>query len=306
MRDDIIARLRLRKPEIHVSGLDRRNLFLEVAHCPDEDYRWRRLTALLDEAQRPGIIYVATRRAAEELAERLTKAGYSADFYHGGMAGGVREQRHEDFTDDKVDIMVATSAFGMGIDKAEHPLGRARRPARLAGQLLAGDRPGRPRRRARPGRCCSGGPRTRRSSGSSAAARPTWWSCASWPRRCAPARDQDRAEGDDRPRARASSASCSGLLEQVGAAIPAPATRSPCRCFAPLPAAAAEAAVAEHERQQVVQRSRTDMMRALRRDPGLPHADPAGVLRRGAEPSRAGTATTASTAPRRSRSAEVG
>src|SRR5690349_19315823 len=109
IREDIINRLHLHKPEIHVSGLDRRNLFLEVAYCPDEDYRWRRLTALLDEVERPGIIYVATRRAAEELAERLTAAGYSAAFYHGGMAGGAREQAHEDFSDDKVDIMVATS-----------------------------------------------------------------------------------------------------------------------------------------------------------------------------------------------------
>jgi ATP-dependent DNA helicase RecQ len=117
VRDDIIARLQLRKPEIHVSGLDRRNLFLEVAYCPDEDYRWRNLTALLDQAERPGIVYVATRRAAEELAERLTEAGYPADFYHGGMAAGAREQRHEAFTEDKIPIMVATSAFGMGIDK---------------------------------------------------------------------------------------------------------------------------------------------------------------------------------------------
>src|SRR3954454_12967860 len=57
IREDIINRLHLRKPEIHVSGLDRRNLFLEVAYCPDEDYRWRRLTTLLDETARPGIVY---------------------------------------------------------------------------------------------------------------------------------------------------------------------------------------------------------------------------------------------------------
>src|SRR3954454_2686647 len=80
VRDDIIARLQLDKPEIHISGLDRPNLFLEVAYCPDEDYRWRRLTALLDEGGRPGIVYVATRRTAEELATRLQQAGYRADF----------------------------------------------------------------------------------------------------------------------------------------------------------------------------------------------------------------------------------
>src|SRR3954454_18108939 len=118
VRDDIIARLRLRSPEILVSQLDRRNLFLEVAYCPDESYRWRRLTALLDEAGSPGIVYVATRRAAEDLAARLTETGYRAEHYHGGMAAGPREQRHEDFLADKIDIMVATSAFGMGIDKS--------------------------------------------------------------------------------------------------------------------------------------------------------------------------------------------
>ena len=58
-----------------------------------------------------------TRRAAEELAERLTAAGFPARSYHGGMAGGPREQRHEEFLADEVPIMVATSAFGMGIDK---------------------------------------------------------------------------------------------------------------------------------------------------------------------------------------------
>src|SRR5690242_13969727 len=118
VREDIIARLGLKDPEVHVSGLDRPNLFLEVAYCPDEAYRWRRLTALIDAVERPGIVYVATRRAAEELAERLGEAGYNATFYHGGLAAGVREERQEDFAADKVDIMVATSAFGMGIDKA--------------------------------------------------------------------------------------------------------------------------------------------------------------------------------------------
>src|ERR1041384_809276 len=85
VRDDIIERLHLNNPEIHVSGLDRKNLFLEVAYCPDENYRWRKLTALLDSAPGAGIIYVATRRTAEELAAKLTDAGYPAEFYHGGM-----------------------------------------------------------------------------------------------------------------------------------------------------------------------------------------------------------------------------
>lgn len=119
VRDDIIARLGLRKPTVLVSGLDRPNLFLEVAHCPTEELRWRRLLALLQQDPGQGIVYVPTRRKAEELATRLTAAGYKADHYHGGMAGGAREQLHEAFISGEVPIMVATSAFGMGIDKPD-------------------------------------------------------------------------------------------------------------------------------------------------------------------------------------------
>ncbi|EWM64540.1 DNA topoisomerase III/ATP-dependent DNA helicase, RecQ family [Micromonospora sp. M42] len=108
VRDDIIARLRLREPEVVVSGLDRPNLFLEVAHCPTDDYRWRRLIALLRDDERPGIIYVPTRRAAEELAERLTGAGFPAEFYPAACPPRARHELHEASLADRVPIMVAT------------------------------------------------------------------------------------------------------------------------------------------------------------------------------------------------------
>jgi ATP-dependent DNA helicase RecQ len=117
VRDDIIARLGLERPKVIINGLDRPNLFLEATNCPTEDYRWRRLQALLSEGETPGIVYVPTRRGAEELAERLRDAGHKAAHYHGGMAAGARETLHEEFLADQVPIMVATSAFGMGIDK---------------------------------------------------------------------------------------------------------------------------------------------------------------------------------------------
>jgi ATP-dependent DNA helicase RecQ len=177
VRDDIIARLRLRDPLVGVSELDRPNLFLEVAHCPDEEYRWRRLLALLQEGERPGIVYVPTRRAAEELGERLSAAGYAAAAYHGGMAGGVRERRHEDFLAGRVPVMVATSAFGMGIDKPDiRWVATSRRSAAPDGTAR------------RPGRCCCGGPRTWGCNASSPAGRRTRRSCATWPPCCAPAR----------------------------------------------------------------------------------------------------------------------
>jgi ATP-dependent DNA helicase RecQ len=262
VRDDIIARLQLRKPEIHVSGLDRRNLFLEVAYCPDEDYRWRNLTALLDQAERPGIVYVATRRAAEELAERLTEAGYPADFYHGGMAAGAREQRHEAFTEDKIPIMVATSAFGMGIDKPNirwvahvalpdspdsyfQEIGRAGRDDEPARALLlwraedegiqryfTGGAPD-PAELRELAAVLRTGPQTKTALKEKTGLGP-------------------RKLG-----------SMLALLEQVGAARAGDRNKWTVPVFAPLPAAAAEAAVAEHERQQTIQRSRTDMMRGF-------------------------------------------
>ena len=262
VRDDIIARLHLNKPEIHVSGLDRPNLFLEVAYCPDEDYRWRRLTALLDSERGPGIIYVATRRAAEELADRLSKAGYAADFYHGGMPGGAREQRHEDFSNDKIGIMVATSAFGMGIDKAN---------IRWVAHMALPDSPdsyfqeiGRAGRDGEPARALL-----------------LWRSEDEAIQRFFQGGSPDLVEMRELAAALRTGPQTKtalkeltglgprkigqflGLLEQVGAAVSSAGNRMTVPIFAPLPAAAAEAAVAEHERQQVVQRSRTDMMRAF-------------------------------------------
>jgi ATP-dependent DNA helicase RecQ len=262
VREDIIARLQLKRPEIHVSGLDRSNLFLEVAYCPDEDYRWRRLTALLDQGRMPGIVYVATRRAAEELTERLVTDGYNAAFYHGGMAGGAREQAHEDFTDDKIDIMVATSAFGMGIDKPNirwvahvalpdspdsyfQEIGRAGRDGAPAQALLLwrsedeaiqrffnGGAPD-PVELRELAAALRSGPRTRKELAASTGLGP-------------------RKLG-----------AYLGLLEQVGAAISGHGNKTTVPLFAPLPAAAADLAVREHERQQIVTRSRTDMMRGF-------------------------------------------
>jgi ATP-dependent DNA helicase RecQ len=261
IREDIVNRLDLRNPEIHVSGLDRENLFLEVAYCADEDYRWRRLTKLLDETERPGIIYVATRRAAEELSARLTTAGYNATFYHGGLAGSAREQAHEAFLDDKVDIMVATSAFGMGIDKPN---------IRWVAHVALPDSPdsyfqeiGRMGRDGEPSRALllwraedeaiqrffTGGAPDELEIRELAAAL-----------RAGPA--TKTALKDQTGLGPRKLGQLLGLLEQVGAAVAGSSNKWTVPVFAPLPAAAAAAAIVEHERQQVVQRSRTDMMRA--------------------------------------------
>jgi ATP-dependent DNA helicase RecQ len=262
VRDDIIARLGLGKPEIHVSGLDRRNLFLEVAYCPDETYRWRRLTALLDSNPGPGIVYVATRKTAEELAERLQTAGYHAEFYHGGMAAGPREQRHEDFTADKIDIMVATSAFGMGIDKPNirwvahvalpdspdsyfQEIGRAGRDGEPAQALLLWRSEDEAIQRFFNG----GSPDVDELRELAAALR-------SGPQTKTKLKELTGLG----PR---KLGQYLGLLEKVGAAVAGAGNKTTVPVIAPLPAAAAQAAADEHERQQMVTRSRTDMMRGF-------------------------------------------
>ncbi|MFF5078913.1 RecQ family ATP-dependent DNA helicase [Actinoplanes sp. NPDC000266] len=262
VREDIIERLHLNKPEIHVSGLDRRNLFLEAAYCPDENYRWRKLTALLDAAARPGIIYVPTRRASEELAEKLTEAGYPAEFYHGGMAGGAREQKHEDFTNDKVEIMVATSAFGMGIDKPNirwvahmalpdspdsyfQEIGRAGRDDDPAQALLLWRAEDEAIQRFFNG----GAPDEKELRELAAAVRS------------GPATKAELKEKTGLGPRKLSA--YLALLEEVGAAVTGRGNRITVPVFAPLPAAAATAALKVHERQQTLDSSRTDMMRGF-------------------------------------------
>ncbi|OLB78422.1 MAG: recombinase RecQ [Actinobacteria bacterium 13_2_20CM_2_71_6] len=119
VREDIVERLGLRDPKVVVGALDRPNLFLTAVHCPTEELRWQRLLACLAEVSGQGIVYTPTRRGTEELAERLSAAGYEARGYHGGLAAGERTRLHQDFLADKVPVMVATSAFGMGIDKSD-------------------------------------------------------------------------------------------------------------------------------------------------------------------------------------------
>ena len=262
VREDIIARLRLRRPEVVISGLDRPNLFLEVAYCPDDDYRWRRLVGLLREDKRPGIIYVPTRRAAEELAQRLTDAGFPSQYFHGGMATNARNELHEAFLADQVPIMVATSAFGMGIDKPNiawvvhmalpdspdsyfQEIGRAGRdgePARVLLLWRAED--------VGLQRYFSGGLPDENELRDLAAL----------------LRKQPRTKKELRelsglgPRKLGQYLS---LLEQVGAAEPRPKQHIGAPRYAPKPAESGRAALAEAERQQAVTRSRTDMMRAF-------------------------------------------
>ncbi|GGI08532.1 RecQ family ATP-dependent DNA helicase [Egicoccus halophilus] len=117
VRQEIVERLSLRDPNLVIRGFDRPNIFLEVRRTHDEDVHRR---AVIDEVaggELPGIVYVATRREAERYAADLRVAGLRADHYHGAMSKDERNASHRAFLADELDVVVATPAFGMGIDK---------------------------------------------------------------------------------------------------------------------------------------------------------------------------------------------
>jgi ATP-dependent DNA helicase RecQ len=119
VRDDVAASLRLGDDvERIVGSFDRPNLRLAATRVPDDDARRRRLLSLLRPYRGPSLVYVPTRSAAERWTRSLWNAGVQALPYHAGLEHSVRRQVQEDFLADGVECVVATCAFGMGIDKA--------------------------------------------------------------------------------------------------------------------------------------------------------------------------------------------
>jgi ATP-dependent DNA helicase RecQ len=116
VREDILAQLALKDPKILVSGFDRPNLFFDIKNPKDKFAAL--LSFLSDKKNRSGIVYCATRAAAEEVSENLNQNGYNASRYHAGLSDTERHTNQDDFLHDRVQIMVATNAFGMGIDKS--------------------------------------------------------------------------------------------------------------------------------------------------------------------------------------------
>ncbi|HEV2066103.1 MAG TPA: ATP-dependent DNA helicase RecQ [Thermomicrobiales bacterium] len=129
VRAEIIERLDMRDPVVIALGFDRPNIHLAVSvFSADDDKTGALLDALLDRVEsgsasegapgtRPGIIYAATRKATEELAEALSERGISAAAYHAGLKASERETIQTGFMTDEIEVVVATIAFGMGIDK---------------------------------------------------------------------------------------------------------------------------------------------------------------------------------------------
>ncbi|MFF2480597.1 DNA helicase RecQ [Paenibacillus sp. NPDC058071] len=113
--DDIAAMLDLRNPSRFVTGFARPNLSLSVVSGTDKKQFLQRFLA--EREEQSGIIYTATRKEAEQVEELLQRKGIAAGKYHGGMNDAERASAQERFRFDELRVMVATNAFGMGIDK---------------------------------------------------------------------------------------------------------------------------------------------------------------------------------------------
>ena len=119
VRREIVERLMLRDPRILVHGFDRPNLQLQVSRHESRKDKAQAIERQVASLPLPGLIYVATHAAADQLSARLRELGYRAAAYHGGQPAGARERTQDDFHAGALDLVVATSAFGMGIDKAD-------------------------------------------------------------------------------------------------------------------------------------------------------------------------------------------
>ncbi|HKG57510.1 MAG TPA: RecQ family ATP-dependent DNA helicase [Candidatus Limnocylindrales bacterium] len=117
VRDEIVEWLGMRDPLVVARGFDRPNLWLEVGTFADDAQKRRAAVGIVTESDGAAIVYTATRRAAEALAGDLVANGVDAAAYHAGLSGRRRAEIQDGFRDDRLRVVVATIAFGMGIDK---------------------------------------------------------------------------------------------------------------------------------------------------------------------------------------------
>ena len=118
VRRDIVGLLGLRNPAVTVTGFDRPNLYFDVVKLETKYKAAWVARYVADHPDESGIVYCATRKTTEALADTLNQMGHPAVAYHGGMSPDAREAAQRNFITDKVPVVVATNAFGMGIDKS--------------------------------------------------------------------------------------------------------------------------------------------------------------------------------------------
>ncbi|MFH1196043.1 MAG: RecQ family ATP-dependent DNA helicase [bacterium] len=116
VRDDIILQLKLRNPEIFIRGFGRDNLHLDVIVTPDKK---EKTLELIKNFKSPAIIYTSTRKNAEEISLYLNSFGIQSQCYHAGLSNEIRRIVQDDFQNDRLKVICATNAFGMGIDKKD-------------------------------------------------------------------------------------------------------------------------------------------------------------------------------------------
>jgi ATP-dependent DNA helicase RecQ len=259
VRADIIDVLGLRDPYVVVAGLDRPNLHLAAVRCTSDEQRWQRLLARVREQERPGIVYAPTRAATEDLTRRLCEAGIEAAAFHAGLSAGERDRRYQDFMADRTPVMVATSAFGMGVDKPNirwvfhtalpdspdsylQEIGRAGRDGAPARAVLLF----RPEDVALQRFFAGGAPRRAEFTALAAAVQE------------GPVSRKALAERTGLPARRLTQLVT--LLAQVGAVRVGKGGRLSAPSHGPSPAEAAGLALDQIERQQTLRRSRIDMM----------------------------------------------
>ncbi|MET9720233.1 RecQ family ATP-dependent DNA helicase [Streptomyces rochei] len=119
VRREITERLGMDDPRVMVTGFDRPNIRLEASRYQDEDDRRRAVLERAAASPKPGLLYAGTRKDTEYYAGELSSLGLAAEAYHAGLPAAERTRVHRAFQSGEADVVVATSAFGMGIDKED-------------------------------------------------------------------------------------------------------------------------------------------------------------------------------------------
>ncbi|MDE6053662.1 MAG: DNA helicase RecQ [Lachnospiraceae bacterium] len=118
VKTDIECILKLQNPRVVVTGFDRENLYYSVEHIAGKRKDDFVLDYIQKHADESGIVYCATRKNVDNLYEKLSRSGISVTRYHAGIDNETRKKNQDDFIYDRVQIVIATNAFGMGIDKS--------------------------------------------------------------------------------------------------------------------------------------------------------------------------------------------
>ena len=119
VRDDVVRQLNLDDPKVFVAGFARENLHYRVINCGSRQEKDESLERQIKRSEGSGIIYVSARKRCTEVAEIVARCGRKVGYYHGRLEPAERRGMQERFMEDKIEVVVATNAFGMGIDKPD-------------------------------------------------------------------------------------------------------------------------------------------------------------------------------------------